>query len=327
METRPLPLERIGQRFSIRLHDPAGGYRDVVGHLKSATTLINRKGQEVSFDPEQIFIWREIVERPTLAGKGAPLTLRVLELDQICDLTWPATESIENSGWLLRAAGGVTYRANSVLPLAASLEAGALNNFAEKFAIAQDFYRERNLSTIFQVALPTWQLLSDKLLSMGAVETLHGNTMVTDLTSVKQKIPAGIEIVQSNLFDDDWLGIQPTPGIEKILARSAATYLTLVSNGKTVAACRIAIANGWSSLTRVYVHRDFRGKGLAKTLVAAALESSFEQGATKAVLQVEASNAIAIGVYESLGFNFHHEYSFLELKQPCLKFMTLKVAL
>jgi ribosomal protein S18 acetylase RimI-like enzyme len=314
METRPLPLERIGQRFSIRLHDPAGGYRDVVGHLKSATTLINRKGQEVSFDPKQIFIWREIVERPTLAGKGAPLTLRVLELDQICDLTWPATESIENSGWLLRAAGGVTYRANSVLPLAASLEAGALNNFAEKFAIAQDFYRERNLSTIFQVALPTWQLLSDKLLSMGAVETLHGNTMVTDLTSVKQKIPAGIEIVQSNLFDDDWLGIQPTPGIEKILARSAATYLTLVSNGKTVAACRIAIANGWSSLTRVYVHQDFRGKGLAKTLVAAALESSFEQGATKAVLQVEASNAIAIGVYESLGFNFHHEYSFLELK-------------
>ena len=196
MEIQPLPLERIGQRFSIRLHDPQGGYRDVVGHLKSATTLINRKGQEVSFDPEQIFIWREIVERPTLAGKGAPLTLRVLELDQICDLTWPATESIENSGWLMRAAGGVTNRANSVLPLAASLETGALNNFAEKFEIAQDFYRERNLPTIFQVSLPTWQLLSDKLLSMGAIETLRGNTMVTDLNSVKQKIPVGIEIVQ-----------------------------------------------------------------------------------------------------------------------------------
>ena len=314
MEIQPLPLERIGQRFSIRLHDPEGGYRDVVGHLKTATTLINRKGQEVSFDPEQIFIWREIVERPTLAGKGAPLTLRVLELDQICDLTWPATENIENSGWLMRAAGGVTNRANSVLPLAASLEAGALNNFAEKLALAQDFYSERNLPTIFQVALPTWQLLSDKLLSMGAIETLRGNTMVTDLNSVKQKITAGIEIVQSDQFNDDWLRIQPTPGIEKILSGSAATYLRLVSNGQTVAACRIALANGWSSLTRVFVHQDFRGKGLGKILVAAALESSFEQGATKAVLQVEVSNAIAIGVYESLGFHFHHEYSFLELK-------------
>jgi ribosomal protein S18 acetylase RimI-like enzyme len=64
----------------------------------------------------------------------------------------------------------------------------------------------------------------------------------------------------------------------------------------------------------VYVHPEFRGQGLAKAIVAAALEASFEQGATKAVLQVEASNAIAIGVYESLGFNFHHEYSFLELR-------------
>ena len=314
MEIQPLPLERIGQRFSIRLHDPEGGYRDVVGHLKTATTLINRKGQEVSFDPEQIFIWREIVERPTLAGKGAPLTLRVLELDQICDLTWPATENIENSGWLMRAAGGVTNRANSVLPLAASLEAGALNNFAEKLALAQDFYSERNLPTIFQVALPTWQLLSDKLRSMGAIETLRGNTMVADLTSAKPKMPAGIEIVQSDQFNDDWLGIQPTPGIEKILSGCAATYLRLISNGQTVAVCRIALANGWSSITRVYVHQDFRGKGLGKTIMAVALESSFEQGATKAVLQVEASNAIAIGVYESLGFNFHHEYSYLELK-------------
>ncbi len=314
METQPLPLERIGQRFSIRLHDPEGGYRDVVGHLKSANTLINRKGQEVSFDPEQIFTWREIVERPTLAGKGAPLTLRVLELNQICDLTWPATENIENSGWLMRAAGGVTNRANSVLPLAASLETGALNNFAEKFEIAQDFYRERNLPTIFQVALPTWQLLSDKLRSIGAIETLRGNTMVTDLTSAKQKIPAGYEIMQSDQFSDEWLGIQLTPGIEKILSSCAATYLRLVSNGQTVAVCRIALAKGWSSITRVYVHQNFRGKGLGKIIVAAALESSFEQGATKAVLQVEASNAIAIGVYESLGFNFHHEYSFLELK-------------
>ena len=81
-----------------------------------------------------------------------------------------------------------------------------------------------------------------------------------------------------------------------------------------MAVCRIALANSWSSITRVFVHQDFRGKGLGKILVAAALESSFEQGATKAVLQVEVSNAIAIGVYESLGFHFHHEYSFLELK-------------
>lgn len=313
MEIQPLPLGRIGQRFSIRLRDPEGGYRDVVGHLKTATSLINRKGQEISFNPEEIFVWREILERPTLAGKGAPLTLRVLELDQICNSTWPATENLENSGWLMRAAGGVTNRANSVLPLIASLEAGPLKDFSEKLAIVQEFYRHRNLPTIFQVALPTWQVLYEKLLSIGAVETLRGNTMVTDLTSDKQKIPTGIDIVKSNQLSTDWLEVHPTPGIEKILLGCTATYLTVVKDGHTVAACRIALANEWSSITRVYVHQEFRSQGLGKAIVAAALEASFEQGATKAVLQVEASNATAIGVYESLGFNFHHEYSYLVL--------------
>jgi ribosomal protein S18 acetylase RimI-like enzyme len=314
MEIQPLPLERIGKRFSIRLHDPAGGYRDVVGHLKTATSLINRKGQEISFDPEQIFVWREIVERPALAGKGAPLTLRVLELDQICHLTWPATEELENLGWLMRAAEGVTNRANSVLPLAASLEVGALTDFAEKLDVAQEFYSARNLPTIFQVALPTWQVLSDKLRSMGAVETLCGNTMVADLTASRQIVSAEFEIVQSNQLSDEWLEVQPTPGIEKIMSGCASTYLTVMKNGRAIATCRFALAKGWSSITRVYVQPEFRGQGLAKAIVAAALDASFEQGATKAVLQVDASNTIAIGVYESLGFNFHHEYSFLELR-------------
>jgi ribosomal protein S18 acetylase RimI-like enzyme len=314
MEIQPLPLGRIGQRFSIRLRDPEGGYRDVVGHLKTATSLINRKGQEISFDPEQIFVWREIVERPTLAGKGAPLTLRVLELDQICNLTWPATENLDNSGWLMRAASGVTNRANSVLPLVANLEGGTLTDFAEKLAKTKEFYQKRNLPTIFQLALPTWQVLYEKLCSIGAVEKIRAHTMVADLTAAKQKIPAGIEIMQSNQFSNEWLSVQPTPGIEKELVGCAATYLVVVKNGQTIAASRIALANDWTSITRVYVHKDFRGLGLGKAIVAAALEASFEQGATKAVLQVEASNAIAIGVYESLGFNFHHEYSYLEVK-------------
>jgi ribosomal protein S18 acetylase RimI-like enzyme len=127
-------------------------------------------------------------------------------------------------------------------------------------------------------------------------------------------MPIGFEITQSANFSNGWMELPPKPGIEKILSGCAATYLTVMKDTQIIATCRIALAMGWSSITRVYVHQDFRGQGLGKAIVAAALETSFEQGAAKAVLQVEASNAIAIGVYESLGFNFHHEYSYLELK-------------
>jgi ribosomal protein S18 acetylase RimI-like enzyme len=314
MRSQPIPIERIGQRFSIRLREPEGGYRDLVGHLKSPSSLINRNGEEISFDPAQIFIWREIIERPKLAGKGAPLTLRVLELDQICNATWPATEELESAGWLMRAANGVTKRANSVLPLKAAL-ADNETSLTEKLETAEVFYRERNLPTIFQLALPTWQNLFDQLQLIGAQESMRANTMVADLISAIPQIPAGFEVFESAQFDQEWLGLQPAPGIETILASCPATYLTIRKNGQVLATARFAVAESWSSITRVFVKADSRGQGLGKAIVEAALAASLAQGATKAVLQVEASNAIAIGIYESLGFNFHHEYVYLELNK------------
>ena len=187
METQPLPLDRIGQRFSIRLHDPAGGYRDVVGHLKTANSLINRKGEEISFDPAQIFIWREIIERPTLAGKGAPLTLRVLELDQICNLTWPATEELENSGWLMRAAGGVTNRANSVLPLEANLEVRRASD--REVAI-------RVINRVYEKPLETLHRLSSlQLAGRNAIEIDQLPIEAEQREVAPNNLPPGISVV------------------------------------------------------------------------------------------------------------------------------------
>jgi hypothetical protein len=53
----------IGKRVSIRLHDPEGGFRDIVGYLESECTLRNRHGKLIEFAHDQIFIWREVIER------------------------------------------------------------------------------------------------------------------------------------------------------------------------------------------------------------------------------------------------------------------------
>ncbi len=52
----------IGKRVTIRLHDPEGGFRDIVGHLESVNSLRTRHGKLIEFSHAQVFIWREVKE-------------------------------------------------------------------------------------------------------------------------------------------------------------------------------------------------------------------------------------------------------------------------
>jgi hypothetical protein len=47
-----------GQRASIRLFEPEGGFRDLLGVLESPTTIRKKDGSLVSFDPHRIFVWK-----------------------------------------------------------------------------------------------------------------------------------------------------------------------------------------------------------------------------------------------------------------------------
>ena len=59
----------IGRRLTIRLHDPEGGFRDIVGILESTHSLRNKDNHLIEFSHDEIFIWREIIERPTTSIK------------------------------------------------------------------------------------------------------------------------------------------------------------------------------------------------------------------------------------------------------------------
>ena len=48
----------IGERVSIRLHDPQGGYRDLLGILVSENTVKKKDGTLITFDPSKIALWK-----------------------------------------------------------------------------------------------------------------------------------------------------------------------------------------------------------------------------------------------------------------------------
>lgn len=55
--------ELLGLRVSIRLHDPEGGFRDILGHLVTPYSLRNKRGEIVNFSHSEIFIWRQVIEK------------------------------------------------------------------------------------------------------------------------------------------------------------------------------------------------------------------------------------------------------------------------
>lgn len=53
----------LGKRVSIRLFDNQGGYRDLLGTYIAEFTIENRSGEVVTFNPKDVFVWKEVLER------------------------------------------------------------------------------------------------------------------------------------------------------------------------------------------------------------------------------------------------------------------------
>ena len=55
--------ELIGSRVTIRLHDPEGGFRDILGHLLTPCSLRNKRGEIIEFSHTEIFVWKQVIEK------------------------------------------------------------------------------------------------------------------------------------------------------------------------------------------------------------------------------------------------------------------------
>lgn len=64
----------------------------------------------------------------------------------------------------------------------------------------------------------------------------------------------------------------------------------------------ISLAGDVADLDRIAVLPDARGRGLARELLAALVDSARDLGADRMLLEVAADNTAAIGLYESVGF-------------------------
>jgi len=247
------------------------------------------------------------------------MTISIGGLEEVAALGWRGTEEDRLGGWLLRAAGGFTGRANSALavgdpglPLAAAA------------AAVRRWYAVRDLPTMISVAYPCGRprrsTLDRFLADQGwAVRSGAATVMTAPAAAVAASAPPGQPPVDFDAGPDDaWLaryhyrGQQHLPPAARQVLRSAPwqAFGSVREDGVTLAIGRVAVARGWAGLTAIEVDPGHRRRGLARALTAALAAQAAAHGARWVYLQVEDGNAAARALYHRIGFADHHGYHY-----------------
>jgi GNAT superfamily N-acetyltransferase len=302
-------MDHIGKRLTIRLHEASGGYRDIVGILESPSTLRHKDGREITFSQNEIAIYREIIPHSESAGKGAPLSIRIIELEKLLNSTWSATEQIMHGQWLFRASGKYTMRANSVLPQGAPPFGKPEKEIDEAIKDVITFYSERDLEPIFHLPLPLYEELFNYLIAHGWREKLRAQVQVIDIPV--SEIDSDLVLEVSATCNSEWLLVQGDEKLLDLMNKTQALYYILKKQDTAVAVLRAGISDDWAVISRLFVKPEYRGNKFSQELMHLVFRDLRSAGITKAALQVDLSNEAAMALYKGLGFRKHHEYSYV----------------
>ena len=250
------------------------------------------------------------------------------ELDVLGARAWPSLEEILVDGWRLRFAGGVTKRANSVLPLAPEgavrLDGGAL---AERVAVVERAYAERGLPPRFQITASSWPPeLRAALSRRGYVESDRTVVMTASLSEV-EIAPAGPgwRIVQravpSRAWFDAWWAVDGRGGT--VAARIARSILARIEPSRIFVECHdddevvsvgLAVVDGeWGGVYCMATLPRVRRRGCAREVLRCLLASAASHGAKRAHLAVTEVNVAAQSLYRGSGFRASQRYSYFTL--------------
>ncbi|MCX5061204.1 MULTISPECIES: GNAT family N-acetyltransferase [unclassified Streptomyces] len=305
----------VGKRVSVRRLIEAGvleeKFTDTVGVLTSwddGVLLITRKGGESVRIPESSLVAGKTVPAAPARRRGPAASYE--ELAHVASRAWRPVESERLGGWELRAAGGFTRRANSVLPLG---EPGM--PLDEALTAVRRWYGDRGLPAYVQTATGaegTQELLCAELERRGWVREVTAELWTGALAPVADRAE-GAGVVLTREADEAWLARYQRKGVSevalKVLGSGPSVWFATVPGEQAPAAIGRCVVDGrWASFAAVEVDPAMRRRGLASTVMAALARRALDEGASAAWLQVEEDNAGARALYAGMGFAAHHAY-------------------
>jgi GNAT superfamily N-acetyltransferase len=309
-------------------HNSGEGVTDALGDLVAidadTVSVRTRKGVEVIARADVVAA-KEVPPRPE--RRGAPhLAVSMHDLERVMVEGWPPLERANLGGWLLRAGGGFTGRANSVLPVG---DPGM--SLTDAIDHCESWYDARGLRPLFALFGPVGSVIDEDPLGRELLAQAYEpfkSTVV--LTAATRKLPSEVshpigaqvqlEPAPSPQWRAAWAAQDGTSDLESarpevwsVMTGSADQLFASVAgaDGAVMGIARFAFGAGWAGVSALWVAPEHRRRGIAMQLMGALADESRSRGIRSVYLQVLKASLPALGLYERLGFSPHHEYRYL----------------
>jgi ribosomal protein S18 acetylase RimI-like enzyme len=291
---------------------------DLLGVMESwsaaSVTVRAEDGTVTEIELSSIVSGKPVPPRPS-----ARMRISAEQACLLSNASWPAVHVEPLGDWLLRASGGFSARANSVMAVG---EPGV--PFDEALARVTEFYGKHRLPAWAQVVVgsATGELFVDA----GWVTARPGEAdSEFQLASVAQasrtvrrllpddraRVVVEPALTAAWLAGDDRALAHPADAAAVLEGPEQVGFASVLEDDRVVAKGRVACAGDWAGITDVWVSSDHRRRGFALMVMHAMLEWSAQRGATTAYLQTRGDNAPALALYDRLGFRTHHTYRYL----------------
>lgn len=243
-------------------------------------------------------------------------------IEELMDRAWPAPDREDTGGWVMRAAGGVTQRANSVWPREQA------DDHESAVRAATQWYRSRRLPLIVQVFddersaglnavldAQRFTRQSETLIMVRPGDTLPGAPRDGRANDVE------ISEVPSEEWLRLWWSVDGRGGdaeleiARKILVSCPSIYaLVRDDDGAPAAVGRLALVDGKGGIYCMATAAGHRRQGFGRRVLDALLEAGGHRGIAEFWLLVMASNTGAQALYEGAGFAEHGRYRYRQAR-------------
>lgn len=231
--------------------------------------------------------------------------------------TWPARTVEQLDGWVLRSNDGVTHRANSVFTSGISDAPGV----ERRITAAEAFFRARGQPPCFMISPASLPHDLDARLAARryAVEepslvriAQARSTLALPETDAEVSVAGRPDGEWKRVFLTEYAGSGDGAARLGIIARiEPMAGFALARVGGAAAAIGMGIVeDGWMIVLGMYTLAGWRGRGHGGAVLRALAAWAQGMGATNLFLQVTASNAAALRLYDKAGFGAAYGYHY-----------------